>query len=127
MSERLSAYYGPIKLEQWKERRREAKWDGARKKLLLSMLEEPEREIRSIETLCRASGTTKEECRRLLIEIDARGIRMRGNREGWALLRNRPLEDASASNKQTFELIRIEDHCAISRIAPLIPQLALAG
>lgn len=91
----ISAYHGPIKLEQWKERRRKEKRDGARKKLLLGMLEAPELEIRSIETLCRASGTTKEERRRLLIEIDAGGIRMRGNREGWAPIRNRPLEDAS--------------------------------
>ena len=42
----------------------------------------------------------------------------------------RPVAELAARdtlNKQTFELIRIEDHCAISRIAPLIPQLALAG
>ncbi len=91
----ISAYYGPIKLEEWKEKRREEKWDGPRKKLLLNLLNDPQKKIRSIETLCRASGTSAEECRRLLIEIEARGIRIKGNREGWVLIKNRPLEALS--------------------------------
>ena len=51
--------------------------------------------MRSIETLCRASGTNPDECRRLLIEIKARGIRLKGNREGWVLIKNKPLEQMS--------------------------------
>ncbi len=59
------------------------------------MLNDPTKPMRSIETLCRASGTTAEECRRLLIEIEARGVRLKGNREGWVLIKNKPLEQMS--------------------------------
>jgi len=88
----VSSYFGPRKLEEWREKRKAEKWDGPRKRLLLNMLNGPTMQMRSIETLCRASGTEPEECRRLLIEIQARGIRLKGNREGWVLIKNRPLE-----------------------------------
>ena len=88
----FSSYYGPRKLEEWKEKRKVEKWDNPRKKLLLNMLSHPKMKMRSIETLCRASGTSEEECRRLLVEIEARGIRLKGNREGWVLISNKPLE-----------------------------------
>jgi len=89
----FSAYYGPRALEEWRETRLAARIDNPRKSLLLNMLNDPDHEIRSIETLSRASGTSNEECRRLLIEIEARGIRISGNREGWALIKNKPLEN----------------------------------
>jgi len=88
----FSSYWGPRKLEEWKELRIAEKWDQPRKHLLLNMLNHPDMNMRSIETLCRASGTSPDECRRLLVEIDARGIRLRGNREGWVLIKNKPLE-----------------------------------
>jgi len=91
----FSAYYGPRKLEECKEERRVKKWDEPRKRLLLNILNDPEKTMRSIETLSRASGTNPEECRRLLIEIKARGIRLRGNKEGWVLIKNKPLEQMS--------------------------------
>ena len=64
----FSSYYGPRKLEEWKENRKADKWDNPRKKLLLNMLDNPKMKMRSIETLCRGSGTTEEECRRLLLK-----------------------------------------------------------
>ncbi len=88
----FSSYYGPRTLEEWKEKRKADKWDNPRKKPLLNMLNNPKMKMRSIETLCRPSGTTEEECRRLLIEIEARGIRLKGNREGWVLISNKPLD-----------------------------------
>ena len=50
------------------------------------MLRDPERPIRSLEMLTHVTGTTDEECRRLLIEIGARGVLMNGRKEGWALI-----------------------------------------
>ncbi|MDD5599670.1 MAG: hypothetical protein PHV82_17125 [Victivallaceae bacterium] len=89
----FSSYYGPRKMEEWREKRKAEKWDNPRKELLLKILSDPERQLRSIETLCRISGTNGEECRRLLIEIEARGIRLKDNREGWVLIKNKPLSE----------------------------------
>lgn len=91
----VTSYYGPRKLEQWREARKAVKWDLPRKRLLLNMLNDPSKPMRTIETLCRASGTSADECRRLLIEIEARGVRLKGNREGWVLIKNKPLEQIS--------------------------------
>ena len=66
--------------------------DRPRKELLKKMLSEPEPEIRSFARLCHVTGTTDEECRRLLIEIKARGVVMAGGKEGWALIRRYPLD-----------------------------------
>jgi hypothetical protein len=40
------------------------------------------------------TGTSADECRRLLIEIEARGILLAGDKEGWALIKNKPLNAA---------------------------------
>jgi hypothetical protein len=37
------------------------------------------------------TGTEPEECRRLLIQIEARGIVLKDG-EGWVLIKNRPLD-----------------------------------
>ena len=50
------------------------------------MLGEPNPPIRTLARLRRVTGTTDDECRRLLIEIGARGVTMRGGDEGWALI-----------------------------------------
>lgn len=40
------------------------------------------------------TGTSEEECRRLLIEVKARGVILRdsGRKEVWALIKNMPLD-----------------------------------
>ncbi len=78
----ISTYFGPRMLEEWKERKKAERLDNPRKELLKKLLSGPTHQLRSIKTLSRVSGTSAEECRRLLIEIDARGIRLSGNREG---------------------------------------------
>ena len=90
----VSAYYGPRRLEEWREKRHEDRHDGPRKKLLLKMLKDDSwPDGRTLEMLSRVTGTPPEECRRLLIEIDARGIRLKGNVEGWALIEKKPLTE----------------------------------
>jgi hypothetical protein len=87
----VTSYYGPKKLEEWRERRIEERENGPRKQLLRTMLEDPKFEMRSLAQLSRVSGTTEEHCRRLLIEIGARGVTMAGEREAWALIERFPL------------------------------------
>jgi len=91
----VTAYYGPRKLEEWRELRQEEREFGPRKALLLQMLSNPDEPIRSLDRLRHVTGTSPEECRRLLIEIHARGVVMSGGREGWALIEHYPLDRAS--------------------------------
>jgi hypothetical protein len=92
----VSSYYGPRKLEEWRERRK----DEPKKRLLRVLLNDPKfPEGRYLDTLCMYTGSPPEECRRLLIEIEARGIRLQGRKgpekeEGWALIKNMPLDQA---------------------------------
>lgn len=68
--------------------------DGARKNMLHQMLSNTEfEEGRSLETLAKVTGASPEDCRRLLIEIGARGFTLKGNREGWTYIKNRPLSE----------------------------------
>ncbi len=92
LSSGITAYLGPLKLEQRKEQRREQREDGPRKALLERMLDEPQPLVRSFDRLKHVTGTTDDECRRLLIEIGARGVLMRDGREGWALITRYPLD-----------------------------------
>ena len=46
-----------------------------------------------METLSRVTGTPPDECRRLLIEIEARGVKLEGDVEGWALISRKPLDE----------------------------------
>jgi hypothetical protein len=91
----LSSYYGPRKLEEWRERRLEEKMNGPRKRLLKQMLEDSRfGDGRKLETLANVTGCTHEECRRLLVEIGARGVLFKDDVEGWALISRKPLDEA---------------------------------
>ena len=87
----VTSYYGPRNLEEWRDRRREEREFGPRKELLRKMLSAEETKIRTLDMLKHVTGTSDEECRRLLIEIGARGVVMSGQREGWALIDRYPL------------------------------------
>lgn len=82
----VASYYGPRKLEQARAADEEEREHGPRKQLLRQMLAPPNKPIRSFTLLRHVTGTSDEECRRLLIEIGARGVVMRGGKEGWALI-----------------------------------------
>ena len=68
---------------------------GHRKRLPKEMLLEPNPPIRTLKQRRHVTGTTDEECR-LLIEIGARRVTMRGGAGGWALIErygfNRPAD-----------------------------------
>ena len=90
----ISSYYGPRKIEEWRESQKEERENGPRKLLLKQMLEDPRfKDGRFLETLRCITGTSSEECRRLLIEIGARGVMLSGNKEGWALISRKPLDE----------------------------------
>jgi len=86
------SYWGPRKLEEWREKRAEERIHGPRKQLLQKLLEDEQFEWRRLSTLARATGTTEEECRRLLIEIGARGS-LSEDEELWALLSRKPITE----------------------------------
>ena len=86
----VTAYWGPRKLEQWRFDR----LDEPRKKLLKQMLDDPVLNVRSLDRLRIVTGTSEDECRRLLIAIEARGVRMRGGQEGWALIERWGFEES---------------------------------
>ena len=89
----ISSYYGPRKFEEWKEQREEEKINGNRKRLLKELLEdEMWPDGRTMETLSRVTGTTDVECRRLLIEVNARGVKLANGEEGWALISRKPIK-----------------------------------
>ncbi len=90
----VSAYWGPRWLEQWREERHEQRHNGPRKKLLLKLLRDDRfKDGRKLSTLSRVTGIPQEECRRLLIEIEARGVTLEGNVEGWVLIEKKPLDE----------------------------------
>jgi len=81
----ISSYFGPRWLEGWRARRR----DEPRKQLLRTLLNEPGYpDGRYLTTLCMYTGTSPDECRGLLIEIEARGSRLKDG-EGWVLIKNK--------------------------------------
>jgi hypothetical protein len=89
-----TSYYGPKKLIEFKDEREEEKLNGPRKELLLSLLNDTNyKDGRTIETLSMVTGTTYEECRRLLVEIGGRGIKHKDNKEGWVLIKNKPINE----------------------------------
>jgi mannitol-specific phosphotransferase system IIBC component len=74
------------------QQKNQNKLDAARKKLLKQMLDnEKFKEGRSFDTLSKVTGAEPEDCRRLLIEIDARGFTLKDGREGWTYIKNRPI------------------------------------
>ncbi len=89
----ISSYWGPRRRDMAIARDLEEREYGPRKELLRRMLSEKERKVRSLDRLKHVTGTSDEECRRLLIEIGARGVLMDGGeREGWALIERFPLD-----------------------------------
>ena len=90
----FASYWGPRKLEEWRKAQEDEKIDGPRKRLLKKCLDDPRfPDGRTLDTLSRVTGTRPEECRRLLIEIGARGIRLANDAEGWVLISKKPIEE----------------------------------
>jgi hypothetical protein len=90
----VSSYYGPRKFEEWKDEQKEKREYGPRKKLLKQMLDDSRfPDGRYLETLSLVTGTHPDECRRFLIEIGARGVRLKNEREGWVLISKKPLDE----------------------------------
>lgn len=87
----LGGIISPLLVEWIRRRHRERNWAAPRKTLLLKMLKNPKWTSRSLRWLTTVSGTTNEECRTLLIELDARGTIMNDKSEGWALISRLPL------------------------------------
>lgn len=85
----FSSYLGPRQLDEHRERK-QAERDRPRKELLLKLLEQ-DHKIRSLESLTRATGTSEEECRRLLVDVGARGMKLKSGKEGWGLISRNPL------------------------------------
>ena len=82
----MGSYYGPRQLEKWRDERQETRLFGPRKNLLRKLLQDSRfKSGRTLVTLSLVTGTTDEECRRLLIEIGARGILLKNKVEGWTL------------------------------------------
>jgi hypothetical protein len=91
----VSAYYGPRQLEQWRQDRH----DKPREQLLKRMLEDNRfPDGRSLERLMIVTGTEPDECRRLLIQVGARGVIFQGGKEGWALIERKPLDGEFSSD-----------------------------
>jgi hypothetical protein len=87
----VTSYWGPRKLEQWRQSHR----DEPRKQLLRRLLDDERYpDGRSLKRLCVVTGTAAEECRRLLIQVNARGVILAGGEEGWALIARKPLDGA---------------------------------
>ena len=87
-----SAYWGPRKLEEWRDKQEHERLHGPRKKLLQRLLNDTKfPDGRSLRQLCLVTGTSEEECRRLLIEVGARGTTLAGQGEGWVLISRKPI------------------------------------
>jgi hypothetical protein len=85
----VGSYYGPRRLEEW----RAEKAAAPKKELLKTLLNDPRfPEGRRLETLQIVTGSSADECRRLLIEVEARGVILggEGRQETWALIKNKP-------------------------------------
>jgi hypothetical protein len=95
----VSSYFGPRKLEERREQRRHEREDGPRKEMLQELLADSKfNDGRKLETLARVTGSTDQQCRRLLIEIGARGILLKkedgtGTDEGWVLRSRKPVTE----------------------------------
>lgn len=66
----VASYFGPCRLEQWRADIKKERDYGPRKRLLKEMLAEPNPPIRTFQQLGHVTGTTDEECRRLLRKKD---------------------------------------------------------
>src|SRR3954452_12467952 len=85
---RLTTYFVP----RWHEERHDKKENEPRRRLLRGLLEDARwRDGRTLERLAFVTGTSKDTCRQLLVEIDARGVTLADGQEGWALIKYKPL------------------------------------
>ncbi|WP_170326104.1 hypothetical protein [Ruegeria arenilitoris] len=106
MSEVLAAIFGaligsiigPIVLDEYRSWKRRSEWTEPRKKLLKSMLEDPERTFKSLERLSRTIGCSEDDTRTLLIELGARGANLASGKEAWALIERAPLAEELRKN-----------------------------
>jgi hypothetical protein len=81
-------------IQEWYKNKDKKELEDKRKRLLLQMLNNPKFEWRDINTLSNVIGATKDETRRLLININARSSEKRDNgKELWALIKKQPLPD----------------------------------
>lgn len=81
-------YWGPRKFQQWQETHA----DEPKRQLLRDLLDDSRfPDGRYLETLRLYTGTTPEDCRRLLIQVKARGIKLQDG-EGWVLIKNKPFD-----------------------------------
>lgn len=82
----MSSHLGPRKLEEWRAER----MDKPRMRMLKELLEDDRfQDGRLLKTLQTYTRTTEEECRRLLIQLEARGIDVKEG-EGWVLIERKP-------------------------------------
>jgi hypothetical protein len=85
----------PIIYSEYQAWRRERSWARPRKKRLKALLSDKKLAasgFRSLDRLCLETGMEKEDCRSLLIEIDARGGQMKVKSEtveGWTLVKDK--------------------------------------
>ena len=89
----IGSVIGPILLRHYEEYRNDKAWAQPRKELLKKMLSDPDHRFRSIEKLSLTTGTSVKDCRSLLIDIKARGGKMKSGREAWALISRAPLKE----------------------------------
>lgn len=88
----VSGVISPVVFNFYQEWKREKNWAAPRKKLLKEKLTSAKGEgWVSLERLRILTGTSEEECRSLLIELNARGGRMKSKKEAWALISKQPL------------------------------------
>ena len=79
-------------MTQWKHERR---WAKPRKTLLKAKLDSAKGDgWVSLERLKILSGTSNDECRTLLIGLQARGGILKSEKEGWALIVKQPLTES---------------------------------
>lgn len=88
----IAGVISPILLSKYSEWDRERKWAAPRKKLLKAKLISAKGDgWVSLERLTILSGTNDEDCRSLLMDINARGGFMKSQKEAWALISRQPL------------------------------------
>ncbi len=94
----VSSYLGPRKLEEWRTAKHEAEWAKPRKVLLEQLLSDERWKFRKLSTLARVVGVTEEQCRDLLISIEARALANTSKSERWALISRAPLSEVENDN-----------------------------
>ncbi len=91
----VAGVISPILLRMYERRDREMRWAKPRKDLLKGRLESAKGQgWVSLERLMIVSGTNKDDCRSLLMEVDARGGWMKSKKEAWALISKQPLTNS---------------------------------